>query len=223
MFAAGKVRRSGAIAACMLAASSVASGAPVLRSADLKITVTSPTTCDVTMALAIEGASDIDHRLESFDGSRVELGTIRGARQVDAVHAIGRSQSLVLRPDSPSYEFAYRVVQPADRAHRCPIWLPAVPTDGRSKAIRIEIDLPNETTPGATMPALTWAGARGTATLGHVPAVVIVPYTPPGESRGWSIDTMMDAFAVVVFAGATALWAWRARSRGLRPRVARRL
>ena len=223
MFAAGRVRRSGSIAACVLAASSVASGAPVLRSADLKITVTSPTTCDVTMALAIQGASDIDHRLESLDGSRVELGPIRGARQVDAVHAIGRSQSLVLRPDSPSYEFAYRAVQPGDRAHRCPIWLPAVPTDGRSKAIRIEIDLPNETTPGATMPALTWTGGRGTTTLGHVPAVVIVPYTSPGESRGWSIDTMMDAFAVVVFAGATALWAWRARSRGLRPGAARRL
>src|SRR5262245_20202186 len=103
MFAAARIvaGRIGSTAACVLAASSVGFAAPVLRSADLRITVTSPTTCDVTMALAIDGASDVDHRIESFDGSRVELGTIRGARQVDAVHAIGRSQSLVLRPDAP--------------------------------------------------------------------------------------------------------------------------
>jgi hypothetical protein len=61
------------------------------------------------------------------------------------------------------------------------------------------------------MPAFTWTGSRGVVTLGHVPAVVIVPYAPQGEARGWGIDSMMDAFAIAVFAGATAAWAWRAR------------
>jgi hypothetical protein len=213
MFAAATivVRRSASIAACVLAASSVVGAAPVLRSADLKITITSPTSCDVAMALAIDGGTDIDHRIESFEGGRIELAVIRGARQVDGVRAIGRSQSLVLRPDGPSYEFGYRAVQPAGREHRCPIWLPAVPTDGRSQAVRIEVDLPAAAIAGASMPAFTWTGSRGAARLGHVPAVVIVPFAPQGEARGWGIDSLMDAFAIAVFVGASGVWAWRLR------------
>ena len=182
-----------------------------MRRADVKITVTSPTSCEVTVAMAIERGSDLDHRIETFEGSRIELTAIRGAQQVDAVRAIGRSQSLVLRPDAESYELRYRVVQPPGRAHRCPIWLPAVPTDGRSKVVRVDVDLPAATVPGASMPALTWTGAHGTAALGHLPAVVLVPYTPEGNAHGWGIDAMMDAFAIALFAGATAVWTWRAR------------
>lgn len=192
-------------------ASSALLAAPVLRAADVRITVTSPTSCDVTIALAVEGGAEVDHRIEAFEGSRIELAGIRGARQVDRVRMVGRSQSLVLRPDAESYEFGYRAVQPATREHRCPIWLPAVPTDGRSKAVRLEVDLPAATTPGPSMPAFTWTAAHGTTTLGHVPAVVLVPYTAEGEARGWGIDAMMDAFAIAVFAGATAIWIWRAR------------
>ena len=195
----------------MLTASSVVCAAPVLRSADVEITVTSPTSCEVTMALVIEGGSDVDHRIEMFEGSRIELAAIRGAQRVDGVRVIGRSQSLVLRPDAESYAFRYRVVQPPGRDHRCPIWLPAVPTDGRSKAVRLEVDLPAATTPGASMPAFTWTGARGAATLGHLPAVVLVPYTPEGDARAWGIDAMMDAFAIAVFVGATVVWTWLAR------------
>jgi hypothetical protein len=195
----------------VLTASSVVCAAPVLRSADVKITVTSPISCEVTMAMAIEPGSDVDHRIEAFEGTRIELAAIRGAQQVDGIRAIGRSQSLVLRPDAESYEFRYRAVQPPARAHRCPIWLPAVPTDGRPKAVRLEVNLPAATTPGASMPAFTWTGARGTAALGHLPAVVVAPYTPQGNARGWGIDAMVDAFAIAVFAGATAVWTWRAR------------
>jgi hypothetical protein len=207
----GIFRRTAWIAACVVSVSAVVGAAPVLRSADVKITVTSPSSCDVTMALTIDGGSDVDHRIASFEGSRIELGAIRGARQVDDVRVIGRSQSLVLRPDAASYEFGYRAEQSQGREHRCPIWLPAVPTDGRSRAVRIEVDLPSAAIPAASMPAFTWTGGRGAATLGHVPAVVIVPYTPQGEARGWGIDSMMDAFAIALFAAATAAWAWRAR------------
>ena len=204
-------RRTASITACVLTASSALVAAPVLRSADLTITVTSPTSCEVTMALAVEGGSDVDHRIETFEGSRIELAAIRGARQVDDVRAIGRTLSLVLRPDAGSYEFSYHSVQPAGREHRCPIWLPAVPTDGRSRAVRLEVDLPAETTPGTSMPAFTWTGAHGAATLGHLPAVVRIPYTPAGEARGWGIDSMMDALAIALFAAATVVWTWRAR------------
>jgi len=213
MFAAPFVvgRRGGLIAACVLMASATLGAAPVLRAADLKIIVTSPTTCEVTMTLVIEGGSDVDHRIEAFEGSRVELGAIRGARQIDAVRTIGRTQSLVLRPDATSYQFSYHAQQPAGRTDRCPIWLPAVPTDGRSKVVRLELDLPAAANPGASMPAFTWTGAHGAATLGHLPAIVRVPYTREGEARGWGVDSMMDAVAIAVFAAATAVWALRAR------------
>jgi hypothetical protein len=184
---------------------------PVLRAAELTIIVASPTTCDVTMVLTIDGGSDIDHRVELFEGGRIELGAIRGARQVEEVRAIGRTQSLVLRPDAGSYAFRYHAVQPAGREHRCPIWLPTVPADGRSRAVRLEVDLPAATTPGTSMPAFTWSGAHGAATLGHLPAVVRIPYTPAGEARGWGIDSIVDALAIAVFAGATAIWVWRMR------------
>jgi hypothetical protein len=204
-------RRSASIVACVLTASSSILAAPVLLSADLKIAVTSPTSCEVTMSLAVDGGADIDHRIETFEGSRIELAAVRGARQVDRVRAIGRTQSLVLRPDARTYEFRYRAQQPAGREHRCPIWLPVVPTDGRSRVVRLEVDLPASTTPGASMPAFTWTGPHGAAALGNLPAVVRIPYTSPGDARGWSIDSVMDALAIAVVAGATALWMWRAR------------
>jgi hypothetical protein len=204
-------RRAGAIAAGVLLASSTVLAAPVVRSADLTITVTSPTSCDVTMMLSIDGSDEIDHRIEAFEGTRIELAAVRGARRVDDVRTIGRTQSLVLRPEAGSYEFSYHAVQPADREHRCPIWLPAVPTDGRSRAVRLDVNLPVAATPGASMPALTWTGAHGTATLGHIPAIVRLPYAAEGESRGWSINSMMDALALAVFAVATAIWTWRVR------------
>jgi len=191
--------------------SSAARAAPVVRSADLKITVTSPTSCDVTMVVAIDGGADIDHRIEAFAGSHVELAAMRGARHVGGIQTIGRTQSLVLKPEAASYEFSYHAVQPADRGYRCPIWLPAVPTDGRSRAVRLEVDLPVGATPAASMPAFTWTGAHGTAALGHIPAVVRITYASPGESRGWGINSIVDALAIAVFAGATAIWTWRAR------------
>ena len=198
-------------AACVLSASAAAIAAPVLRSADLQITVTSPTSCDVTMALAIDGVSEIEHRIEAFEGSRVELVEIRGARQVGDVRAIGRTQSLLLRPDQTAYRFHYRAVQPASRRHRCPIWLPTVPADGRSRPVRLEIDLPPATIAGGSMPAFTWAGVHGAATLGHLPAFVRVPYTGAGEARQWGIGSVMDALAIAAFVAATAAWTWRVR------------
>lgn len=209
--AENRPRRIGSIALGVLMASSALLAAPVVRSADIRITVTSPTACDVTMVLAIEGGAEIDHRIETFEATRIELAAVRGARHVGEVRTIGRTQSLVLRPETASYELSYRVVQPADREHRCPIWVPSVPTDGRSRPVRLEVDLPVAATPGASMPGFTWTGAHGTATLGHIPAIARIPYSSPGESRGWGINAMMDALAIAVFAVASAIWTWRAR------------
>jgi len=203
--------RSVMIAGCVLSASAGTVAAPVLRSADLQITITSPTSCEVALGLIVDGVAEIEHRIEAFEGSRVEIIGIRGAHQVGEVRAIGRTQSLVLRPDQAAYGFRYRAVQPAPRLHRCPIWLPTVPTDGRSRTVQMQIDLPPATVVGSSMPAFAWTGVHGAATLGHVPAFVRVPYTQAGEARQWAIGPVMDALAMAAFALATAVWTWRVR------------
>jgi hypothetical protein len=203
--------RSVLTAACVVSASAAAIAAPVLRSADLQITVTSPTSCDVAVALTVEGVPEIEHRIEAFEGSRIEIVSIRGARQVGDVRVIGRTRSLLLRPDQAAYGFHYRAVQPAARRHRCPIWLPTVPTEGRSRTVRLQIDLPPAMLAGSSMPAFTWTGVHGAATLGHLPAFVRVPYTRAGEARQWGIGPVMDALAIAAFAAATAVWTWRVR------------
>jgi hypothetical protein len=139
------VRRflSGAVlTACLLARPSDMVAAAVLRSADIRIVVTSPTSCEVTMALTIDGASEIDHRIEAFEGGRVELIALRDARQQRDASLIGRTRSLVLRQEQPAYELRYRVQQPAARASRCPLWVPAVPTDGLSRDVSLQVELP---------------------------------------------------------------------------------
>ena len=105
----------------VLSSFSSASAAPVLREADVEIVVTSSLACEVTMTLTVEGASEIDHRVETFSGGGADLVEMRGARPVGDVRSIGRTQSLVLRPDQATYSFRYRAQQPDDFADRCPI------------------------------------------------------------------------------------------------------
>jgi hypothetical protein len=200
------------LAACLLTGPPDAVAAAVLRSADIRISVTSPTSCEVTMAMTVEGGSEIDHRVEAFDGAGFDLMTIRDARQIRDPRAIGRTRSLVLRLDRPTYEFRYGVRQPEGRAYRCPLWLPAVPTDGQSRAVRLQIELPPATTPGSSFPAFTWSGTRGSTTLGHVPAFVRVAYGSQGEESGWDVGRVMDVAAIAVFVVASAWWVWRRRS-----------
>ena len=197
--------------ACVLTASSAVVAAPLLRNADVRVTVTSPTSCEVRMALTVDGAGEIDHRVETVAGSRTELVETRGAERVGEVRAIGRTQSLVLRPGQPAYEFSYRVRQPEDLRDRCPIWLPAVPADGRSREVRVYVDLPQGAQPGGSMPAFIWSGNQGSARLGHLPAFVRAPFAPEGVTPGWSIGSIMDAAAVLVFVAASAVWVWRRR------------
>jgi hypothetical protein len=197
------------VAAGLLTLAASAPAAPVLRDAAVSITITSPISCEVSMMLTVDGAGDVDHRVEAFAGSRIELVDTRGASVVGAVRTIGRTQSLVLRPEQPHYEFRYRAQQPADVVGRCPVWLPAVPTDGRSRAVSIRVQLPPGATPGPSMPAFDWTGTQGSTRIGHLPAFVRVPYAPQGEVPGWSIGQLMDGAAIVVFGAAMGIWAWR--------------
>jgi hypothetical protein len=187
--------------------------APILRSADVSIRIPSPTSCEVSMTLVVEGASAIDHRLESPAGVTVDELRIVGARATSEPQAIGSTRSLVLTPGPGAYTLSYRVQQSATRTHRCPLWLPAVPTAGVARAVTLRVDLPPESDPGNTMPRFTWSGHAGTATLAHLPAFVLVPYSAAGGPAAWDVSTVMDVAAVFMFVVASALWVWRRRSR----------
>lgn len=189
----------------------VSAEAPLVVSADIRVVVTSLTSCEVTMALRVDGAIEVEHRVESFDGAVVVLGEVLGARLIAGPQTIGRTQSVVLRLDRADYQFSYRSEQAASRGNRCPIWLPTIPTAGQLGTVRLAIRLPGDTQPSASMPPLSWSGPVGTTTLGHVPAFVRVAYRARGTPPAWDLSRVMDGLAVMVFVGASLGWLWRRR------------
>lgn len=201
--------RSAATILTSASLTSIVSAAPVLRSADVRITIRSATSCDVTMDLTLTGAQDVDHRIETFDGGRIELLEVHGAQQVGDIRTIGRTQSLRLRPGG-AYGISYRALQPADRANRCPIWLPAIPTDGHPGGVRLSMEIPPSSSASSTMPAFEWSGTHGSAALAHLPSHVAVTVAPSG-SRVWDISRVMDVLAMSIFAVASAAWVWWTR------------
>jgi hypothetical protein len=189
----------------------VAAAAPLLRSAEVTIRIPSPTVCDVSMTLVIDAATAIDHRLESPPGTDVDAVRIQAARETGKPLMVGRTRSLMIAPNQGAYTLSYRVRQPETRMHRCPLWLPAVPADGVSRAVSLHVEVPPGTSTGNTMPRFTWNGSAGTATLAHLPAFVLIPYSAVGEPAGWDLSTAMDVAAVSVFVGASVIWVWRRR------------
>jgi len=191
----------------------------VLRAADVRITIASRTSCDVRLSVTIDGATEIEHRLAIADGDSRPRVDVEGATLIEPVRDVGTTASLRLRPAGGSYALHYsvqhqaplRIGFPESVRDRCPIWLPTIPTDGRSRVVRITIELPPGTTAGATMPAFTWNDAVGTASLGHLPSIVRVPYAASGETMPWSLPAAIDRLAIGTFAVATAAWIWRVR------------
>lgn len=202
-----------------LAASAHVLAAPVLRSADIHLTINSATVCEATMDLSIDDGgtdaappSEVEHRIEAFDGIRIDLVSLHGAEQIGDVRTIGQTRSLVVRPDQQAYQVRYRVEQPPGRRERCPLWVPTIPTDGRSRSVQIAVTLPAGAQPGSVMPRLAWTDTRGSVTLGHVPAFVRVPFTREGERRPWDIATLMDALVIAMFIASAGVWLWWTRN-----------
>ncbi|HMF94947.1 MAG TPA: hypothetical protein VKE96_11655 [Vicinamibacterales bacterium] len=203
----------------MVTARPALSATPVLRAADARITIASRTSCDVRLSVTIDGATEVEHRLARADGDGRQLVTVEGAGLVEPIRDVGATVSLRLRPTGTSYSLSYSVqhrepirIRFLDPVRdRCPIWLPTIPTDGRSRAVRMTIELPPGSTAGATMPALAWNGSVGTATLGHLPSIVRVPYAANGEAMPWSLPGAIDTLAISTVAAATAAWIWRVR------------
>lgn len=207
-----------AIAACVMGGTSAAA-ANVLLEARVRIAMTTPRTCDVTtsIALRLDRAGDIEQRVQRLDGSQVEVLGITGAVEAAPARSIGVTEAFVLRfPDAGDarYEVRYRATQPDEWAYRCPVWLPAVAADGRSRNVEIEVTLPPAAEPaGGSFPAFQWQGGTGRATLGHLPAFVRLPYVAPGEPRAPMRDLgrMMELAAIAMLVAGMALWVARRR------------
>ncbi len=183
---------------------------PVLTGADARIAILSPTVCEVRLAVTIDGAENVEHRLEVLEGALVRDLSVRGAMAAPP-RVVGRTQALDVRPQAAAYELSYRVEQPPAGAFRCPLWLPTAPADGRSRAVRIAVTVPAGAQPAGTMPAFTWRDGVGTATLGHLPAFVRVPYQADGVSAPWNLARLMDGVSVGVLVVASLLWLLRSR------------
>lgn len=184
---------------------------PTVRSARVTVAVTSPSTCDVSMALTVDGGSPVEHRLQAFGGTKVELTALRGARQLGDVRTVGQTHAILIEPDDPEYLLAYHVSLPADFQYRCPLWLPIVPTTGRPGAVQLDVDIPAGSRSGDTLPAFAWAGTHGTASLAHLPAAVRTTYGPADSRRGWTLARTMDAVTLAVFAASSLVWLWRVK------------
>ena len=186
-----------------------------LHSAVVRVALTSPRSCEVTMALEAAASDDVDHRVEAFAGTEIELVAVRGA-ETASDRRIGSTRSLVVRPVvRKPYQIQYRITQPRNRAFRCPLWVPALATDGRSRPVTITVALPEGSSPkGSSFPALEWAASEGVATLAHLPAFVRVSYVGGGagdDAGPLDVARAMDTIAVAVMALATAGWVWRRR------------
>ncbi len=193
----------------------VAVAAPVLRMAEVAVTFTAPAACDVTLTVEVGEAAEVEHRLELLDGTEVEWVEVTAGRVIGEARDIGRTRSLRLAPAQvgAAYTLRYRVMQAAERAYRCPLWLPTTPADGRSRRVQLVVTVPEGAEASATMPAFAWTGPRGTATLPHLPAIVIVPFARAGEPRPWDISRVMDLTALATLAGSTAWFLRRRRGR----------
>jgi hypothetical protein len=203
----------------MLTASpGIASAADVLNEARVRIAMADPLTCAVTASfvVALAGGNTVEHRLQRLEGSRLELLEVTGATQ-GVSRSVGITEALtVTLPGAGThrYELRYRVVQPDAWAFRCPVWLPTVAGDGRSRSIEIEAVLPSDArAAGGSFPAFQWADGIGRATLANLPAFVRLPYVAPGETHSPTRDVsrLMDVTAVGVLIAGTVLWVIRKR------------
>ena len=194
--------------------------APVLRGAEVLVEFQSPTACVVTLTVNVEGADAggaprgsggwRSHRVERDPRCRADWRCSGGRADARAGGAAGGRR----------YSLRYAVEQPRSSAGRCPLWIPTVPAEGRSQAVALRVRIPAGATAAGTMPWLAWVGQEGSATLGHLPAFVRVPYAMPGEPAPLDIAFAMDVVAIADAGpgllppgpGARAVGAWHDRA-----------
>ena len=137
------------------------------------------------------------------------LGAIAGETSI-----VGRTARVPLSLTGTGrneYSVRYAVTLPAAARDRCPLLVPAAPTDGVSRTVRLEVDVPREASrlPGE-FPAFAWDGLRGAVTIGHMPSFVRVPHVAPGAPVTWrdtfDVRRAVDVFALAIIVISTLAW-----------------
>lgn len=225
-----KWRPSSAVAcafALVLAAPAAALARPMLLAARAAIAL-QPGACEVELRLDLQlpGPAAIDHRLAVGEGVTVTGLSVRGGNAVaGSARTEGRTLSLPMTfaaGGRESYALQYRAASAAGSLDRCPLFLPLAPADGLSRAVAIEVTPPAGTVllPGE-FPAFTWGSdGRGRASLGHLPAFVLVRTRAAGEQVDW-VDTLdtrraVDVAALGILGGASVMWVLVQRRRRAR-------
>jgi hypothetical protein len=201
----------------------IAGANPVLREANIEAAFTTPTSCDVRAAFTISGgsaAAPAEHRLYTGEGATVERleGPAMDAPAAGSTRRLHVLHVALSGSGSDSYTLRYRVSQPGTHAYRCPVWLPTIPADGRSRGVRVRVVLPaSASSGGGGFPALEWGpDGGGFATLGHVPALLHIPFASGDEGAtagSRDISRTMDTVALVALAAGMLAFVWR-RKRG---------
>lgn len=206
-----------AIGCLASAAAAGPAGAATLDAADARIAFTAPAACRVEIAFTIAAgeAGTVEHRLFLDGDARVEEVSVESAlATADAPVRRGAAALLEMRLPGRgrhAYRLAYRVDQHAAARFRCPLWLPAAPTQGTGGRVRLAVTLPPRAVPlGGAFPRLVWDRGTGRVALAHMPAFVRVPFAGPDEpwsfAAGLGVDRSMEIVAVGLLAAAWAAW-----------------
>jgi hypothetical protein len=201
------------LAIVCVVASPVRGGAATVREAQIAIAFLAGA-CDVTARFVVDTAepSWIDHIVMLVSGEAPAFA-VTGAVAAP-VQIVGRTAKLpvsLVGSGRNEYKVQYRYAVPPAPGDRCALVVPAAPSDGQSRAVRITVTLPPDTAllPDS-FPALTWNDRTGQVDLGHVPSFVRVPFSQAGAPLSWcetvDVRRMVDVAAVLTIAIATALW-----------------
>src|ERR671934_2484504 len=135
-----------ALLARLLPAAAV-DAAPVLRAADIDIALRTPTVCIAETRFVVEtdGATALEHRLLMYPEIRLASVSVDGdGRAMEPPKPVGCTLALrvALPPGTRTYRLAYEVVQNAQWAKRCPIWVPTAVTNDVGRNIEVGVRLP---------------------------------------------------------------------------------
>lgn len=174
----------------------------------------SPGGCDVAARFVVDTAEPVvvDHHL-LMSGEVAPRFALVGAIPGETT-VVGRTARLrvsLTGSGRNEYSVRYSVNLPAAARDRCPLLVPAAPTDGISRAVHLEVAVPAGANrlPGA-FPAFAWDGLHGAVIISHMPSFVRVPHVAAGTAVSWrdrlDVGRIVDVAAVAIIGVSTIAW-----------------
>jgi hypothetical protein len=207
------VIRIACVCGLVVAAFTARAEAATLR--DARVTVVfSSAGCDVTSRFVVDTSEPevVDHHVMLSSDAMprfVVLGAIAG--QASVVGRTARVPMSLTGSGRNEYSVRYSIALPLAARDRCPMLVPGAPTDGVTRGVRLEVEVPAGASrlPGE-FPAFAWDGARGAVAISHMPSFVRIPHLPEGSAVTWrdrvDVRRILDAAAVTIIGVSTLAW-----------------